>query len=700
MLVHTETVEILRDRWGVPHIYAETEPGALYAQGYVMAQDHLSVMMKMYRKAVGRMAEVFGPEWLAFDYQQRMYAHEEVARAHFASLSPFYRRISEAFVIGIKQYMTEHPEQRQEWFVDVEPYHPLALARYSVWNFLLEQARQKLGQVGPPVPRRGSNQWTVAGWRTRSGQVIALYDPHLPYSDAWTMPEQPAYDEWLMHEYHLHGGDVQVYGAQSPGLPYVLVGHNQHIAWAFTIGAPSVVDVYELTLNPANPLQYWYEGQWRDLQRKTIELVVKTPDGVEQVEREMHSSHHGPLLQIDEHKAYAFASAYADSLLEHLEPYRGINTAHNLSEFLEALRLRMLMPMNVMYGDVYGNTYYQRTGRVPRRPSGCDWTKPVPGDTAATMWEGFHETCELVQIVNPPAGWMQNCNVAPDTMTEYSPMTADRYPGYIYNDAPGRSNARGRRVSALLSANAHLTFTDAQALAMDTYLLDAEPWHLVLLDAFDRHGNHYPHLRGVEKLLRQWDRYAEKTSAAMTIFYHWWRALARRGRSQLETALTSRKQADEAVYDEVLRALDEAVQYLQKTFGRTEVTWGEMYRGRRGQESWPVSGGMGGGPAGDPVLKTILATNGTEPDERGVSYLRFGPQCTTVVMLNKGDVRSYSVLPYGQSDDPDSPHYTDQGRLLFSEGRLKDTWFDRTRLEAHIESRHLLTFTHAHEHGH
>jgi acyl-homoserine-lactone acylase len=351
--------------------------------------------------------------------------------------------------------------------------------------------------------------------------------------------------------------------------------------------------------------------------------------------------------------------------------------------------MRMMMPQNAMYGDVYGNIYYQRTGLVPIRPEGYDWTRPVPGDTPASEWLGYHDAADLVQLLNPAAGWMQNCNISPGTMTENSPLTADRYPYYLYMDATDGSNPRGRRANELLAAAERMALEDATAIANDTYVHGEAPWRAALLAAYEaRPGDSTPLLQQAIDILHDWDGHADKEAPGMTLFYAWRLALDG-GQDQLPRADIERGATPPGdVQRALLDALTEVAQELQRRFGRLDVPWGEVYRARRGERSWPIDG-----VANWNGLVTLRAVHGAEPDEEGVSYIESGQSCTTVVILKRGDVRSYSVVPYGQSEDPDSPHYTDQGRLLFQERKLKDSWFQRERLEGHIESEQTLMVT-------
>ncbi len=669
---------ITRDEWGVPHIHADTELAAIHAQGYAVAEDRLPTVMRLYRMALGRMAEAFGSDHVEDDYTSRTWRHEEVARARFDEIPVGYQDALRAFVSGIRVYMERHPGRVPEYAVEPEPHFPVAAARYFMWGWPLGQAYDDLSHADAPDEEevddtgRGSNQWAVSGRRTRSGHPILVFDPHL----SWRGPE-------LLYECHLHGGDLDAYGFGVPGVPYIVLGHNDHIAWAMTTGGPDTSDAYELTLNPDNAMQYRYDGEWRELTRRTVDIAVKTDSGVTTVKREALASHHGPVAEQRGDTAYAIKLPYAEEVGV-TEQLARMNKARNLGDFLSAMSMAQLIPQNTMYADVHGNTYYQRTGRVPIRPEGFDWTRPVPGDTSASEWLGIHDTADLVQILNPAAGWMQNCNISPGTMTENSPMTADRYPFYLYMHSTEGANARGRRANDRLANATDMTVADATAIANDHYAHGEKPWREALARAFDAEPR--DELQDAVDTIRAWDGYAHRESVATPLFVHWLRALGnarhefRREALNGEDALTAAERAT------LLDALAAASAHMRATYDRLEVPWGEVWRGRRGDETWPVSGVSGEGG-----LSTLRAVNGRWEDD-GVGYVGAGQLCTTVVSLEPGNVRSYSAVPFGQSEDPASPHYTDQGRLLFAEEKLKDSRYRRDVPANMVESRVVLEY--------
>jgi len=667
---------IYRDNWGVPHIYADTEEAALFALGYVQAEDRLEQLLKNYLHAEGRMASVFGEKFVEEDYRQRLLRHGEIARTRYGELDAQFRKLLEAFVAGIKSYMKEHPDNVPSWGFEPQPWQPVALGRFIIWGWPAGQALSDLGKRLPRPPAFGSNQWAVSPERSAEGCVITCIDPHVGWFDAF---------RW--YEAHVHGGKFNCYGFAVLGTPAFGLGHNDYCSWACTTGGPDTADVYEEEINPDIPLQYRYDGQWRNIQVFPIEIEVKTENGKKTVTRKVERTHHGPIVLRQGNRAYAIKLAYEEEIGLAEQIYRQ-NTATTLEEFKAALAMNQLMPQNVMYGDVHGNIWYCRTGMVPIRQPGYEYTRPLPGYTSKTEWLGIHTIDDLVQILNPPQGFMQNCNISPDTMMPGSFLTGDRYPDYIWRGTYGGSNQRGRRAVELLRSDDSVTVEEAIEIALDTYIDDSDKWCRALNQAWQRQRDKYnprnPGFPRALEILLSWDGRAEVDRTGATLFCHWRRAC----RSSLAIPyrqINSRRPLPKHGQTALLSTLDKAVSYMKDKYGGIEVPWGDVMRIRRGKYDAPCPSG---GPPGS-GMSPLRAVGYNGPDRNGRFFGRSGQTCTTVVILRApGKVESYSAVPFGQSDDPDSPHYFDQASELFSKKKLKPTYYnDLEALKANLESK-------------
>jgi acyl-homoserine lactone acylase PvdQ len=270
-------------------------------------------------------------------------------------------------------------------------------------------------------------------------------------------------------------------------------------------------------------------------------------------------------------------------------------------------------------------------------------------------------------------------------MTFDSPMTADRYEDYLYRASTEGSNPRGRRFMELMKMKKGEKITKEEALqmAVDTYVHGIDVWQKALVDAYEAHRSEFSSLEQAVDIIRNWNRQAEIESVGMTLFRFWWRT-GREYSDQIPADLIEAGETPpEAAQRVMLKALGEAVEYMRETFGSFEVPWGEAHRGKRGDRSWQLAG------VADNRLVTLRAIGSGDPDENGISYARSGQSCPTVVFL-KQPVTSYSAVPYGQSEHPDSPHYTDQGEKLFQHKKLKPTWFQKEDLLKNLESQKTL----------
>jgi acyl-homoserine-lactone acylase len=649
-------VTIYRDAWGVPHIYGDSEEAAAYGEGYAQAQDRLDDILTLYAIVQGTAARAFGPAWVQKDYEARLARHNELSREQYPSLTPRVRRIIEFYTRGLLDYIRENPGSKPEWAPMPKPYHVVALYRAFIWDWPWEQALGDLKRTGSHVSDgRGSNQWVVSASRSAEGGAIALIDPHLP----WTPANR-------FYESHFHGGDLNFYGFSIVGTPLMVLGHTNVFSISATTGGPDCADIYEERINNIN--QYQYDGAWLDIQKETIEIEVLTDQGIEVQKHSIERTHHGPIIKRLGERAFVVKTAYdeqvgfADQLLKLLE-------AQNLGEFLWALSANQLLPQNIMYADIYGNSYYLRAGRVPIRSGDYHWDRPVPGWRSETEWQGIHPVSDLVQILNPGIGYMQNCNISPGTMMPHSPLQSEHYPTYIYNDEAKRTNTRGQRALQMLDADARLTKEEAQKIALDTYVVDSDKWQSALHAAFEEHGTAFVHLDQAVRLITHWDGRMDTDSPGASLFRFWMRACRDENASVPIAHIEEGETLGGGARRNLLKALEKASEDLQKSTGSIDPPWGDLHRGTRGEQAWPIGGLSADG------IQTLRAVTSFPPDSHGVSYARGGQFCTTVVILDPNGIHSYSATPFGQSNDPTSAHYTDQGQLLYSKGRLKPTWY-------------------------
>jgi len=684
-------VVVYRDEWGVPHIFAPTAEGGLYAMGYCQAEDRLEELLKNYLRATGEVASVNGPSEFLGDLQARIWRHYEVARKNYGRISPVGRRHIEAYVRGVQDYLDGHRSEVPDWWGNrkVDVYMPIAHSRQFMWGWPVGQALGELQRAGITpslnVDMRSSNEMAIAPGRTTVKAPILIIDPHLSWWGAQRF--------W---EFRIRAGELHGSGFTLPGSPYVGLGHNDNVAWAMTTGGPDTADIYLLTLNPENPLQYKYDGAWRNLVPRKISIAVKGEPATRELT--VYDSHYGPVVARRQNQAYAAKLAYADEV-QFGEAFYLFNIARNVEEFRKGLDLNQTMPQNIMVADTSGKIYYQRAGRVPVRPDGYDFSRPVDGSTSKTEWLGIHPASDLISIENPPQGYMQNCNTPPDVMMIDSPMTVDKKRSYLFNETPGRIHQRAARAVQLLSGDSAVSPEKARAIALDEYCYQSDRWTAALKKADSQFGQSFKEDTDYQAVLRElmaWDGFSRSDSRG-ALKYYYWRQSARTalGSSFGEVAgnlvdymaALAKPQAEaKPLSDEAMKALLSGLAAAAKTMksnhGSLDAAFGDVFRVGRGDKSWPV----GGGSLIEEGMATLRAIGFDRPRPDFTRWGRSGQTSTQVVVLTK-PIQSWTQAPVGQSDRPDSPHYSDQAEKLLSRHQMKPTWYSKAELLKHVSSR-------------
>ncbi len=693
-----ETVTLYRDEYGIPHIYAETAEAGMYGQGYAMAQDGLERTLENFLRGLGRFSEAFGPGEdetnFRADLESLMWDHYGTAKKYYRDLPEAFRSHNAAFVAGINAYMEEYPDEVPQWWTigEVDVYMPIAFSRQFIWGWPAGQAASDLREIGLSpdydVTFPYSNEMAIAPDRTAFGSAVLIIDPHL----SW-------YGRFRYWEVRIHAGDIHISGFATAGFPYVNLGHNEHVAWAHTTGGPDTGDVYELSMNPENPRQYLYDGEYRNLTTREISLEVKG-ENVPRSKTFFYSEDHGPIIARKGDKAYAAALAYADEI-GYLESKYKFMIAEDYKDVIDALEIMQIMPQNVMVADTGGNIYYQRTGRTPIRPKGYDFSRPVDGSTSESKWRGIHPTKDLIQMLNPSQGYMQNCNITPDVMMVGSRMRAAKYPAYIFNQPERRTHQRASRATEMLHTNDAFTLEQVLELAVDQKCYQSERWVAALRAAdWQFEGTRSPtYLQGLRGLAR-WDGFSRKDSPNALKYYYWRRALAELAGDDAMRALAAKiddylelfgdeREVRPLTSEEntlLVEALLRGMANLLEAHGDPDTPFGSVFRAGRLDYDDPVSFPVGGGSLRRQGMATVRAIGFTPEREDGTRWGTSGQTSTQVVIMSD-PIQSFTQPPLGQSDHPDSPHFRDQAEKLLSEGRLKPSWFHKEDLlDGHVES--------------
>lgn len=680
--VSAREVTLYRDRWGVPHIYADTLADAAYAMGYAQAEDRVEDIYKNIRTATGTMAEVFGPEHAELDYIVRLMKNAEVCEQYWKAAPDHVRALGDGFVAGVEAYVAEHPEKKPEYALELHGWHCAAIGRAMVLQWPLGTIQDDLHNK-KAAPDFGSNAFAVAPSRSAEGCAILMGDPHLTWEGMA-----------VFYEARVHAEGHDLCGFWLVGSPMPALGHNAHVAWACTTGGPDTSDVYMVKLRQKNVIQFEYEynDEWHPAEMKLITVLVK--DQPPQIQPALYTIH-GPLVEepdLEKGIAYCGATPYWDQA-ELFEQMYKMATARNCDEFYEALAMNQFMEQNILFADTQGNIQYVRSGRAPIRPEGYNWSAPVPGDSDTTKWLGIHDIKDLVQIKNPPQGYFQNCNVSPENMMKNSPLTPDKYKEYLYNVTWDFNSPRGKRLLELLDADDSVTKNEAMDYTLNGYDILTRPWQKALeaavIAAGESRMGDADFAKAVKRIL-EWDGEftVDNTVGALVKF---WRLKCEKALDVVAVADEKPLNRDDRV--RMIEALEETLAEMKQKYGSFDVKWGDVNLIGRGGKYFPCPGAdFGGGKDKRNLTETVLDVAVREEPKGSGKYVGFnGSGFILLSFLHADGIESYSLVNWGQSGDPHSPHYVDQAEKLFSTRTFKPTWFRKEDLLRNLESEKVLT---------
>ncbi len=671
------SVTIHRDKWGVPHIYGATAADGAYGLGYAQAQDRLKDIHISLRTGLGTMSEAFGKKYLEQDYIMRLCRNAELAEESWKTLPPHLKEIAENFTAGVQAFSDEHPEAVPEFAVELEPWKIQTIGRAMIlrWPLGTIQDDLKNGKKREQ-PAQRSNQWAVSPSRSADNVAILLSDPHLTWEGLA-----------VMYEARVHAGELHMNGYFLIGSPVMGIGHNQHVGWALTTGGPDTSDVYEMNVRMNPLLEYEYDGQWRKCETTVFPIAVK---GETPAIRPAVYTHLGPLItppDLKTGKAFVGASPYLEQTGLFEQFYR-MAMSKNVREFYDAIGMCEFNEQNIMFADTNGDIGYVRSGATPIRPDGYDWNRPVPGNTSKTAWKGKHSIDDLVHIFNPPQGYMQNCNISPENMMVNSPLKPGDYKDYIYNVSWDTNNPRGLRTVQMLDADDSVTRDEAIAITMDVQDYFAPQWKQELELAVSAAGQEKmqdEEFASAVKAILAWDGQftADKTATSL---YKFWRIKC--GQEMDLKPMIGGGHLGEEQQAQLLELLAETMAELKSKHGRWDVAWGEIHKvGREGQY-FPVGGAeFRSGPKEANFSETLFDVNSREDSALPGKYVAHNGSMAMILMFfHKDGIESLTCTPWGQSGDPTSPHFMDQGEHLYSKRKMKPTWWAEEDLKKNVES--------------
>lgn len=711
------SAEIVRDEYGVPMIYGETDADVAYGVAIAHAEDDFFTLQDVIAMSKGRYGAIAGEDGAVFDYAYHLLDARGTAEREYPELPADTRALFEAYATGLNQYAEEHPGEIK--LANLFPVNGTDVAAgfvlrqpffFGLGNVIAplvsgEELRREFGPDIPGFPRDGdaprppaqpsappimdeeqtdtahrslvlpwgeeaghlgSNAWAVSPDRS-GGPTVLISNSHQPLRGgvAW-------------YELGVQSGEGWHFtGANFPGSPYPFLGHNEDLGWTNTVNRPDMADIYELSVTKRvvggnHTLLYEIDGEWRELGVEEVTLPVKLGPVTLPIKRTIYRSEHGPVIKND--KGY-FAIRYGGmGSVQQLDAYYRINKAKTLEEW-QAQIARMAIPStNFIYADKAGNIAYVYNAAIPDRPEDvpANWRGILDGSRSELIWTGTVDYSEIPKVINPSSGWLYNANNEPFTAAGAADDIDPESISPILGVERKQTN-RSRRAYKLLSEASTLDRETLRRIKYDT-AYEREGYVADMFDAaeaLDPGDN--AELAEARDLLLSWDFTADNEGAAD--------AFALLMIRDFMSAEYNNKRGDEQ--PDIAEYLLEKRAHLMEHFGRIDPPMSELLRLRQGEVDLPLDGGS----------DTLRASTTWRVDEDGRLSLVHGDSFIQWVEwpADGSRVQSESIQPFGAATTrPRSPHYTDQMQLYVDHG-LKPVRFWEEDVRRHATSSRTVT---------
>ncbi|CAN5892506.1 penicillin acylase family protein [soil metagenome] len=681
-----QSVTIVRDDWGIPHVRGKTDADVVFGIMYAQAEDDFNRVETNLIDAMGRLAETEGESAIYRDLRMKLFIDPDTMNALYEESPAWLKALMNAWADGLNAFLDTHPQVTPRVITRFEPWMALSFSEGSIGGDIERVSLSELeafygGRTVALVPDEsgarltepsGSNGFAIAPSNTANRNSLLLINPHTSFF--FRAEVQMTSEEGL-----------NAYGAVTWGQFFIYQGFNERAGWMHTSSGVDVIDEFlETVVEREGRLYYRYGSEERPLATSTVTVPYRTANGAMATRTfTVYKTHRGPIIREAEGRWVSIA--LMNKPVEALSQSFLRTKARNYQEFREVSELRANSSNNTIFADAEGNIAYFHPQFIPKRDDRFDYTRPVDGSDPATDWQGLHTLDEMPHLLNPPTGWIQNTNNWPYSAAgPYSPKR-ENYPRYM--DTAGE-NHRGINAIRVLQERKDFTLQLLRDAAYDPYLAAFAQMIPPLIQAYERLPASDP-LKGklAEQiaLLRGWDYRWSVASVPTSLAVFWGEELF--GRIGLEA-----RRAGVSIYDfaatrataeQMLQALATASDQLEADFGSWRTPWGEINRFQRltGDLVQPFSDQAPSLPVGFTSAQWgSLASFGARPYPGTKRYYGTSGNSFVAVVEFGDSVRARAISAGGQSGDPGSPHFNDQA-LRYSTGDLREVYFYPSQLQ-------------------
>ncbi|MGB0366580.1 MAG: penicillin acylase family protein [Flavobacteriaceae bacterium] len=659
--INPQDVEIVRDNFGVPHIFGKTDADVAYGLAWAHAEDDFKTIQQGYLAGNALLGKHIGTKGAGADFIAQFIGSKEIVEKQYEKkISPEYKKIAEAYAQALNKYANTHQEEVLE--EDLFPINPKMMLRYAQLQLFISSrgdywVQRIIGNdvklEAPQEEITGSNTFAFNSAKTTDGNTYLAINTHQPLDGPVS---------W--YEAHLRSEEgTNIIGALFAGTPGILIGANQHLGWAHTVNYPDKTDVFKLEMHPSKKGQYKVDDEYLTLQKKKAKLNIKVLGIPLKISKTYYESIFGPTLK----NKSGYYSVRTPALYEirALEQWWRMNKATSFTEFYNILKMKALPGYNIGYADKNDTIFYISNGLIPKRAQGYNWKEVVPGNTRKTLWTETYDIDELPQVIQPSSGYFYNANHSPFfSSDEANNPNPDDYAKAANFET--YHNNRSTRLRNLIEAEDKISYADFKRIKYDNQLPKPFVYSWMNINYLEKmNAEQFPEIRDLILRVQNWDRKATASSVGAGTYLMLYHKLR-----PYYYQLPEPKIIPTAI---LVKAFKEVKAHMLKHFGSTEVALGDYQKLVRGKKELPVFG-----------MNDVVTAMSSVPYKDGKVKVVAGESYIELVKFTPEGPEIESVISYGSSDHPDSPHYGDQMEL-YTQFKTKKMTFDKATIYANAE---------------
>ena len=687
-----KNVTIIRDHFGVPHIYGKTDANAVFGLLYAQCEDDFPRVEMNYIEKLGRLSEVTGKASLYSDLQIRMLIDSSEAINEYKTSPQWLRKLLDSYADAINFYLYNHHEVHPALLNHFEPWYPLlwtdgSIGAISVGDLTIRQLQafyspDKSLAISNKIEEykeedaTGSNSFALSPSKTASGNSILYINPHVTF---YFRPEVHVNSEEGLH----------AYGAVTWGQIFVYQGFNEHCGWMHTSSRADVSDVYQEKIQKKNgKLFYEYDGKLRSITEKNIQIKYVEAGIIKTQSFKTYYTHHGPVMGESNGKWLSVRSY--NRALKSFEQSWLRTKAGGLEDFKKTMEYYANTSNNTVFADDKGNIAYWHGNYMPKRDPAYNWNNPVDGSITATEWKGLHTLDETIHIYNPKSGFIQNCNSTPFTVSGVSSPLKKDYPAYM---APDGENFRAINAVKILSANSGYTLDKITKDGYNSHLAVFDVLIPALIKASKSPTAKNASVDSAITILSSWDRNSSQHSIATSLAIFWAEKMQPKimktndedeNADQVEKTTRFAKNISDTF---LINSLSRAMNTLKTKYGTWQTEWGDINRFQRitndlneFHDDNKTSIPDGFAPSTWGCIPSFVSKEYPNCSKR---YGYNGNSFICAVEFGK-KIKARSLLAGGESGDINSIHFKDQAER-YTQGIFKDVNFYKEDVEKNAE---------------